>query len=287
LKEVASARGQSSDAPTNKKQPSISIPSIPRKSAVHNASVGKKTASQGSQQGQAPTGAANDPFAHETSAALDALVLSPVGDPLDFAASAGVSDFATFPEASSQFAQFPQSQQPSLLSVFEDTGAVLQPTVLSAPLAPQPMGVNTYGSFGDPFGSPPTASAMYQQPVYSSANQGSLTGLPPFSIASQHTGLASQSGMGFFPATQNADFSAPAPLNHAMGGVPHSSSFFPTQTLGSSVGGVNYAAQTSAANSLYAQPILAFYPASQPIAHTNVSSDISNNPNQPSNPFDL
>lgn len=285
--EKGSEHGQSSNTRSGgaKKPSSISIPLIPMKSAVaHTTSAAKKTSSQeASQRRTASIGAMDDPFAPESSTALDTLVAAPpVGRPLDSNGSAaGDSSFATFPldGTSSQFAQFPQSQQPSLLSVFDDSGTVLQPTVLSAPLVPQPMGsMNPYASFGQPNGYHSSASVMPQQQGYSSASQGSITGMPLFphtaSIGSQYAGTTSHNNMSFFPATtQNAGLSAP-PSIHAVvvAGATHSSSIV----------GVNYA--TQAPN----QPIQALYPASQPISHINMSSDLSNKPNPPSvNPFDL
>lgn len=307
---MTSGHGQSSNTPsggTKKQSSSISIPLIPRKSVVAPTAVAaaavKKTASQesSSQRQAASTGAVDDPFARETSTALDSLVTtaatSPTGRPLDPAGSAaGASDFASFLSVdggtSSQFAQFPQSQQPSLslLSVFDDSGTVLQPTVLSAPLAPQPMSMNPYASLGQPNGYHPSASVMHQQQGYSSASQSSITGMSPFQhttpIGNHFTGPTS---MGFFPATsQNAGWSAP-PSIHPVAGATHSSSVFSTQTHSSSIAGVNYATQAPThSDSLYNQPIPTLYPSSQPISHINVSSgDLSNKPNPPSNPFDL
>lgn len=290
---MASEHGQSSNTRSGgaKKPSSISIPLIPMKSAVaHTASAAKKTSSQeASQRRTASTGAMDDPFARESSTALDTLVAAPpVGRPLDSNGSAaGDSSFATFPldGTSSQFAQFPQSQQPSLLSVFDDSGTVLQPTVLSAPLVPQPMGsMNPYASFGQPNGYHSSASVMPQQQGYSSASQGCITGMPLFPhtapIGSQYAGTTSHSNMSFYPATtQSTGVSAP-PSIHAVAGATHSSS----------IAGMNYVTQAPSPNSLHNhnQPIQTLYPPSQPISHINMSSDLSNKPNPPSvNPFDL
>lgn len=281
-----------------KKQQSISIPSIPKKFAVaHTAAAVKKKASQEGPQQQAPIGggAVDDPFVRETSTALDSLVAAPPVDrPLDSAESAaGVSNFTAFPVdwTSCRFA--PQSQQSSLLSVFDDSGAVLQPTVLTAPLEPRPMdpvGMNPYVSFGQPNGYHSSASVMHQQQGYSSASQGCITGMLPFQhttpMGSQYIGPPSHSSMGSFPATQNAGLSVPASI-HPTAGETHSSSFFSAQTHSVPIAGVNYATQAFSPDSLYNQPIQTLYPVSQPFSQNNMSSNISSKPNPPSDPFDL
>ena len=297
--EVTLEHGQSRNTSSGatKKLQSISIPLIPRKSAAvgHTAAAAKMKASQegeGSQQQAHIGGAMDDPFARETSTALDSLVTAaPTDRPLDSAGSAaGVSNFTAFPVdwTSCRFA--PQSQQPSLLSVFDDSGAVLQPTVLTAPLPMVPVDMNPYVSFGQPNGYHSSASLMHQHQGYSSASQGSITSMLPFQhttpIGSQYTGPPLHSSMGFFPATQNAGLSVP-PSIHPAAGETHSSSFFSAQTHSLPIAGVNYATQTPSPDSLYNQPIQTLYPVSQPISQNNMSSNISSKPNPPSDPFDL
>lgn len=276
-----------------KKLQSISIPLIPRKSTVaHTAAAAKKKAPEEGSQQQHIGGAVDDPFARETSTALDSLVAAPPTDrPLDSAgSSAGVSNFTAFPVdwTSSRFA--PQSQQSPLLSVFDDSGTVLQPTVLTAPLPMVPVDMNPYVSFGQPNGYHSSASVMHQQQGYSSSSQGSITGMLPFQhttpIGSQYTGPPSHSSMGFFPATQNAGLSIP-PSIHPVAGETHSSSFFSAQTHSLPIAGVNYATQTPSPDSLYNQPIQTLYPVSQPISQNNMSNNISSKPNPTSDPFDL
>jgi hypothetical protein len=287
--EVTLEHGQSRNTSSGgtKKLQSISIPLIPRKSTVaHTAAAAKKKASEEASQQQAHIGGAvDDPFARETSTALDSLVAAPPTDrPLDSAGSAaGVSNFTAFPVdwSSSRFA--PQSQQSPLLSVFDDSGTVLQPTVLTAPPPMVPVDMNPYVSFGQPNGYHSSASVMHQQQGYSSSSQGSITGMLPFQhttpIGSQYTGPPS---MGFFPATQNAGLSI-----HPAAGETHSSSFFSAQTHSLPIAGVNYATQTPSPDSLYNQPIQTLYPVSQPISQNNMSSNISSKPNPTSDPFDL
>lgn len=294
--EVTLEHGQSRNTSSGgtKKLQSISIPLIPRKSTVAHtaAAVKKKASEEGSQQQAHIGGAVDDPFARETSTALDSLVVAPPTDrPLDSAGSAaGVSNFTAFPVDWSSSRFTPQSQQSPLLSVFDDSGTVLQPTVLTAPLPIVPVDMNPYVSFGQPNGYHSSASVLHQQQGYSSSSQGSITGMLPFQhmtpIGSQYTGPPSHSSMGFFPATPNAGLSIP-PSIHPAAGETHSSSFFSAQTHSLPIAGVNYATQTPSPDSLYNQPIQTLYPVSQPISQNNMSNNISSKPNPPSDPFDL